>query len=165
MMRRILTPTGLALAITLTACAASPVSGPVSGAVSGPASPQVLIEQKFAEWRDGAGSPFDLLAEDAAWTVEGTGRLAGTYDREGLVRGVVAPFNAVLAAPLKPTVPDLYRDGPVVIAVFNASAPLKSGGVYTNRYAWIMTFEGEEIVRVSAFLDLAAFEQVFPFGH
>ena len=155
-MRKMLTTTGLALAMTLTACAASPVSDP--------ASPQVLIEQKFAEWRDGAGSPFDLLAEDTTWTVEGTGRLVGTYDREGLVRGVVEPFNAVLAAPLKPTVPEVYRDGPVVIAVFNASAPLKSGGVYTNRYAWIMTFEGDEIVRVNAFLDLAAFEQVFPFG-
>lgn len=155
-MRRVMTAAGIALAVSLTACAGGPASAHASSEAD-------LIEQKFAEWREGGGSPFELLSVDAAWTVEGAGRLAGTYDREGLVEGVVEPFNAVLAAPLKPSVPEIYQDGPTVIAVFSASAPLRSGGVYTNRYAWIMTFKGEEIVRVNAFLDLAAFERVFPF--
>lgn len=157
MMRNIIQPASIALVLALTACAGGPSSP--SGRISTEAD---LIEQKFAEWRDGAGSPFDLLAEDAVWTVEGSGPLAGTYDREGLARRVVEPFNAVLAAPLKPTVPDLYQDGSTVIAVFNASAPLRSGGTYANRYVWIMTFDDDEIVRVNAFLDLVAFERVFP---
>ncbi len=151
-----MTAFGIALVMSLSAC----VGGPSSAHASSEAD---LVEQKFAEWRTGEGSPFDLLAADVAWTVEGTGRLAGTYDRAGLVAGVVDPFNTVLATPLRPTVPDLYRDGPTVIAVFSASAPLRSGGVYTNRYAWIMTFKDGQIVRVNAFLDLAAFERVFPF--
>ncbi|MCG8425065.1 MAG: nuclear transport factor 2 family protein [Proteobacteria bacterium] len=134
----------------LTASCAEPQSDPVFE--------RDLVRKKFEAWRQGTGSPFELLAKDAAWTIEGRGRFAGTFDREALETNVVAPFNALLGKPLRPTTPLLYQDGNTVIAVFGASATLKSGEPYTNRYAWFMTFEGGQIVKVNAFLDLAAFQ-------
>jgi hypothetical protein len=32
---------------------------------------RALVEASFAAWRDGTGSPYDLLAEHVSWTIVG----------------------------------------------------------------------------------------------
>jgi uncharacterized protein len=34
---------------------------------------KALVEAKFAAWASGTGSPFELLADGAAWTIAGKG--------------------------------------------------------------------------------------------
>ena len=121
---------------------------------------RAAIESAFEKWRAGTGSPFELLAKDAIWTIEGFSASAGSYTPQQL-RKLIAPFNAAIAEPLVPTVPALYADGDTVIARFQASTTLKSGGTYKNTYAWFMRFQDGQIVEVNAFLDLPAFELTF----
>lgn len=120
---------------------------------------RAAVAESFAAWRAGTGSPFDVLASDAVWTIEGFSSTAGSYTPEEL-KALVAPFNAALAGPLVPSVPALYAERDVVVARFKASAPLKAGGTYSNTYAWFLRFRDGEIVEVHAFLDLPAFEDV-----
>lgn len=121
---------------------------------------RAAIEGAFEEWRAGTGSPFELLAKDAVWTIEGFSATAGSYAPQQL-RELIVPFNAAIAEPLMPTVPTLCADGDTVIARFQASTTLKSGEIYRNTYAWFMRFKDGQIVEVSAFLDLPAFEATF----
>lgn len=126
---------------------------------SSKAENRAAVGKSFAAWRAGTGSPFDLLAKDAVWTVEGFSSSAGSYSPNEL-KALIVPFNAALAKPLVPTVPVLYADGDTVIARFKASAPLKSGSTYTNTYAWFLRFRDGKVVEVNAFLDLGVFEDV-----
>ena len=116
-----------------------------------------VVRQAFDAWTEGRRTVFDLLTPDMTWTIEGSSSSAGTYDRAGL-DALLEPFNANLAAPLAPRLRELFADGSTVIALFDATAPLKNGRTYHNSYAWFLTMNGERISAVTAFLDLAAFD-------
>ncbi|MDP4535136.1 ketosteroid isomerase [Alkalimonas collagenimarina] len=121
---------------------------------------KAMVADKFSAWQQGSGSPFELLADSMLWQVEGEGPLAGVYNKDTFLQELVLPFNSKLAQPLVPTEAEFYQDGKTVIALFSAEATLHSGEYYSNRYVWVMIFEGNEIVRVHAFLNLPAFERV-----
>jgi hypothetical protein len=60
---------------------------------------KAAIERSFSAWRDGTGSPFDLLAENAGWAIVGRSVASKTYDsREAFMREVIRPFNAPLTS-------------------------------------------------------------------
>ena len=101
---------------------------------------KVAIERALAAWKDGTGSPYDLLADDAVWTIVGRSLASKTYDsREGFMRDVIRPFNARMSAGLKPQVRHVYADGDTVIAFFDASGVARDGQPYENTYAWFLT--------------------------
>ncbi|HTG39169.1 nuclear transport factor 2 family protein [Sphingomonas sp.] len=118
-----------------------------------------IVRTAFADWRAGRRSIFDLLAPDFRWTIEGSGPSAGTYDRQSF-DALLEPFNAALAAPLLPSLQTVVANGDQVVVRFSATAPLKGGGTYRNRYAWFLTMRDGRIARVTAFLDLSAFDAV-----
>lgn len=73
-------------------------------------------------WADGTGSPYDLLAEEARWTITGNSRAARTYPtKQALIDEVIRPFNARMRERLVPTVHRLYAEDDTVIAHFDAS--------------------------------------------
>jgi uncharacterized protein len=116
----------------------------------------------FEGWGNGRGSPFDLLAEDAVWTIAGRSDAAGTYaSRERFLAEVIRPFNARMREPLKPTVRRLYADGDTVIALFDAKGVAADGRPYANSYAWFMQLEHGEIVRAEAFFDSLEFNDLW----
>ena len=39
---------------------------------------RVLIERAFDAWRNGTGGPYDLLADNASWTITGNSAAAKT---------------------------------------------------------------------------------------
>lgn len=119
------------------------------------------VAAAFDAWANGTGSPFDLLAENAEWTVTGYSVVAGTYHRHSLISEVLQPFNARMNGGLKPTVHRLYVDGNTVIAFFDAEGTAKDGEPYKNTYTWYMEFEGEEVKKVVAFLDSIAFNELW----
>lgn len=123
---------------------------------------KALVAERFDAWSAGAGSPFDLLAEDAHWTITGNSLAAGTYvTREDFMRDVIRPFNARMASGLKPAEPLLYVDGDTVIAYFHASGATIDGGIYENTYAWFMTMQDGKIVDAYAFFDSMAFDELW----
>jgi hypothetical protein len=120
---------------------------------------RVLIQRAFDAWRDGTGGPYDLLADDASWTITGNSAAAKTYpSREAFMSEVIRPFNARMRTRLIPTVRRLYAEGDTIIAFFDAEGTARDGQPYRNTYAWFLEMRGGRIVRANAFFDSIAFD-------
>lgn len=120
---------------------------------------RALVAKGFDAWANGTGSPYDLLAEDASWTITGNSMAAGTYPtKEAFISEVIRPFNARMQSRLIPTVRKLYAEGDTVIAFFDAKGTARDGKPYANTYAWILEMSDGKIVRAHAFFDSIAFD-------
>jgi uncharacterized protein len=94
---------------------------------------RALVETSFAAWREGTGSPYDLLAEDVNWTIVGRSDASKSYpSREAFMSEVIRPFNARMRDRLRPTIRNLYADGDTVIIFFDASGVARNGETYSN---------------------------------
>jgi ketosteroid isomerase-like protein len=119
---------------------------------------KTAVEAGFEAWAAGTGSPYDLLADDARWTIEGYSLASKTYpSREAFLSEVIRPFNARMKAPLKPAIRNVYADGDTVIVFFDARGIARDGKPYVNTYAWFLDMRDNRIVRASAFFDSVAF--------
>lgn len=126
------------------------------------ASNRALVESSFDAWRAGTGSPFDLLAENVAWTITGRSDASGTYTgREAFMREVIRPFNARMRGGLRPTIRKLYTDGDTVIIFFDASGIAADGERYVNTYAWFWEMQNGKVVVAHAFFDSLAFNALW----
>jgi ketosteroid isomerase-like protein len=118
------------------------------------------IERSFNAWRDGTGSPYDLLADNATWTIVGRSAASKTYEsREAFMREVIRPFNARLSAPLRPEIRSLYADGDTVIIFFDARGTARDGKPYENTYAWFLTMQDDKVIKAFAFFDSVEFNE------
>lgn len=123
---------------------------------------RALVRASFDAWRNGSGSPFELLADDARWTITGNSAVAGTYPgKEAFLAAVIRPFNARMQIGLKPTLRGLYADGDMVIVHFDASGTARDGEIYANNYAWFLELRGDRIVTAVAFFDSVAFDALW----
>jgi ketosteroid isomerase-like protein len=121
---------------------------------------RTLVESSFKAWSDGTGSPYDLLADDATWTIVGRSAAAKTYKgREAFIREVIRPFNARMKVALKPAIRRLYIDGDTVIVFFDAQGVARDGFPYSNTYAWFLDMRAGKIVSATAFFDSIAFNE------
>jgi ketosteroid isomerase-like protein len=120
------------------------------------------VRLAFEAWAAGTGSPFDLLRDEAQWTIVGHSAAAGTYpSREAFMRDVIQPFNARMRDHLRPTVRHLYADGDTVIALFDASGIARDGKPYENTYSWYLTMRNGRITEAVAFFDSIAFDDLW----
>ncbi|MFC3711245.1 nuclear transport factor 2 family protein [Sphingoaurantiacus capsulatus] len=120
---------------------------------------RALVAQGLQAWADGTGSPYDLLAPDARWTIAGNSLAGKTYpSKEAFLAEVIRPFNARMRDRLIPTVHRLYADGDTVVAHFDAKGVALDGKAYANSYAWILRLQGGQIVEAHAFFDAIAFD-------
>lgn len=123
---------------------------------------RAAISASFDAWRAGTGGPFELLADDARWTIEGNSVAAKTYPtKEDFMREVIRPFNARMKTPLRPAVRSLYADGDTVVVFFDARATAIDGKPYINTYAWFLDMRAGRIVRASAFFDAIEFNDLW----
>jgi len=121
-----------------------------------------IIQTAFDAWGAGTGGPFDLLVDDARWTITGRSEAAGTYGSKAeFIDRVITPFNARLVAGIRPTIRRLYADGDTVIVFFDATGQATDGIAYDNTYAWFMRLEDGRVVEVSAFYDSLAFNDLW----
>lgn len=121
---------------------------------------KATVEAGFEAWTAGTGSPYDLLADDVRWTIEGYSLASKTYpSREAFLREVIRPFNARMKKPLKPAIRNVYTDGDTVIVYFDARGIARDGEPYANTYAWFLDMRDDRIVRASAFFDSVAFNE------
>lgn len=123
---------------------------------------KAAVYSHFVAWTNSTGSPYDLLADDVRWTIEGNSLASRTYpSREDFMRDVIRPFNARMKAPLKPTIRNLYVEGDTVVAFFDARGIAKDDKPYVNTYAWFLEMHDGKIVRASAFFDAIAFNDLW----
>ncbi len=121
---------------------------------------KAIVRQAFEAWASGSGSPLDLLAEHATWTIAGTSIVAGVYNNPAdFMERVIVPFMQGLSKPFVPTIRDIYEDGETVTVFFDATATAKDGAVYRNTYVWFLVFGGNEVVRGTAYFDGTTFNQ------
>jgi uncharacterized protein len=119
-----------------------------------------LVQASFDRWRTGRGSPFELLAEEADWTIVGSSPLSKTYpNKQTFLDEVINPFNARMATPLVPTVRGIYADGDMVIAFFDAAATTNDGNPYRNTYTWYFRMKDGKVVSAVAFFDTIEFDE------
>lgn len=124
---------------------------------------RAIIARAFDAWRDRTGSPFDILAEHARWTIPGHSVVAGSYaPKAAFIEKVIAPFNARMNVPLAATnVRRIFAEGDTVIAFFDGAGEARDGVPYENTYVWIMRLENGQIVDVTAFFDSIAFDALW----
>lgn len=119
---------------------------------------KALVHDSFDAWAAGTGGPYDLLADDASWTIVGHSLAAKTYmSREAFMSEVIRPFNARMRGGLKPVIRNVYADGNTVIVFFDASGTARDGKLYANTYAWFLDMRDGKIVKAFAFFDSVEF--------
>ena len=122
---------------------------------------KAIVQASFDRWRNGTGSPFELLSPEAKWTIVGSSPLSKTYDRQQFLDEVIHPFNARMAKPLIPTVRGIYADGDTVIIFFDAAATAKDGVPYRNTYTWYFQIRDSRVVEAIAFFDTRDFDELW----
>ena len=116
------------------------------------------MQASFDAWRSGTGSPYELLADDATWTITGHSAASKTYpSKEAFLGEVIRPFNARMSVGLKPVIRDIYADGNTVIVFFDASGTARDGKPYANTYAWFLEMREGKVARATAFFDSVVF--------
>ncbi|MBM0104861.1 nuclear transport factor 2 family protein [Steroidobacter sp. S1-65] len=121
-----------------------------------------VLRMAFDDWAAGGNSFFNnVLRDDTVWTIEGSGRYAKTYSsREAFLAEAVAPFAKRLKQPMRPTVRQILSGGNHVAVVWDGSGVAIDGQPYANSYVWLFEMDGDKASRVTAFLDLQAYEAV-----
>jgi ketosteroid isomerase-like protein len=123
-------------------------------------SNKALVQASFERWKIGTGGPFELLADDADWTIVGSSPLAKTYQgKKAFIDEVIDPFNARMSKPLVPTVRGIFADGDMVIILFDAEATVKDGKPYRNTYTWYFDMRDAKVVHAIAFFDNRDFDE------
>ncbi len=123
---------------------------------------EALAEAGFAAWVAGTGSPYDLLAEDASWTIVGQSDASKTYpSKAAFIEEVIRPFNARMSERLKPTIRNLYAVGDDVVIFFDAAGVARDGRPYKNTYAWFWQMRDGKIVKAHAFFDSVVFNDLW----
>lgn len=144
-----------ALAFTFANCSASARS-------SGDTDNKAIVSQSFEAWRSGTGSPFDLLADDARWTIEGNSVASKTYPtKDDFLRDVIRPFNARMAIGIKPTVRSITAEADRVVILFDARGTATDGKPYVNSYAWFFRMRSGRVIEANAFFDAIAFDDLW----
>ena len=119
-----------------------------------------VVQASFDAWRAGTGSPYDLLADNASWTIVGHSMASKTYpSKEAFMREVIRPFNARIRSGLKPTIRHIYADGDTVIIFFDATGTARDGKPYENTYAWFLDMRDGKVVKAFAFFDSVIFNE------
>ena len=121
-----------------------------------------IVKEGFAKWANGTGSFFDLLAENAEWTITGRSPVSKTYtSRKQFLDEAITPINERLSVRIVPTVRGIYADGDMVIALWDGTATARDGKPYKNTYSWFMTLKDGRIVKVVAFFDTIEFTEMW----
>jgi ketosteroid isomerase-like protein len=123
---------------------------------------KAIVQTSFDAWRAGQGGPFDLLTEDATWTIVGKSDASKTYpSRAAFLSEVIGPFNARMSVGIKPTIREIHADGDAVVIFFDAAGTARDGKPYANTYAWFFHMSGGKVVKASAFFDSVIFNDLW----
>jgi len=127
-----------------------------------PAQNRASVMASFDAWKAGTGSPFELLSEDASWTIEGNSAASKTYPSKNAFMGeVIRPFNARMTAGIKPDVRSITAEADRVVILFDAHGTARDGKPYVNSYTWFFRMRDGRVVEANAFFDAIAFNDLW----
>lgn len=120
------------------------------------------VTAAFDRWAAGGSGFFEqILTPDVVWTIEGSTKSAGTYNGlKDFLDRAVSPFATRLSEPVRPVAKQVWADGDHVIVHWRGEGKARDGAPYRNSYAWIFRMKGDKAAEVTAFLDLAPYEDV-----
>lgn len=120
------------------------------------------VNKAFAAWAAGGRTFFDdMLAPNVVWTIKGSSPTARVLrGKQELIDGAVTPLSTRLQRQIRPTIRNLWADGDHVIIEWDGEAVAKDGKPYRNSYLWIFRMQGGRAIEVTAYLDLAPYEDV-----
>jgi ketosteroid isomerase-like protein len=123
---------------------------------------KATVQASFDAWRAGAGGPFDLLSDEATWTIVGQSDASRTYPtKAAFLSEVIGPFNARMSVGIKPTIREIHADGDAVVIFFDAAGTARDGKPYANTYAWFFHMRDGKVVKASAFFDSVVFNDLW----
>ena len=123
---------------------------------------KAAVAAKFEAWRAGTGNPFELLADQASWTIEGNSVASKRYAiKEDFLREVIRPFNARMSVGIKPHVRSITAEADRVVILFDAAGTARDGAPYVNSYAWFFRMKDGRAVEANAFFDAVAFNDLW----
>jgi uncharacterized protein len=127
-----------------------------------PEQNKIAVEAKFEAWKAGTGNPFELLTDDASWTIEGNSVVSKRYPtKENFLVEVIRPFNARMSIGIKPTVRSITAQADRVVILFDDAGTAKDGKPYKNNYAWFFRMKSGRVVEANAFFDAIAFNELW----
>ncbi|MFC0778609.1 Atu4866 domain-containing protein [Flavobacterium sp. HJSW_4] len=113
-----------------------------------------IVADQFQKWKNRTAVFFELLSDDATWTVSGRSPVSGKYEgKKDFMEHAVKPIIEKLKEPLKPEMISLTADDKYVWLHFKASAANKANEIYQNTYVWKLQLEYGRIINAVAFLD------------
>lgn len=120
------------------------------------------VEAAFDRWaRGGSGFFAEMLAPGVVWTIAGSSPTAGTYRGiDDFMARAVRPFASRMRTPVRPICWQVSADGDRVIIEWVGEAVARDERPYRNHYAWIFRMQDGKAVEVTAFLDLAPYDDV-----
>lgn len=121
-----------------------------------------IVTEAFDRWAAGGTTFFnDIVASNVSWTIKGSGPSAGTFKgRDVFIEQAVRPFVSRLSTPIRPVSKQVWADGDHVVIHWDGAGVARDGKPYTNSYAWIFRMHNGKAVDVTAFLDLAPYDDV-----
>jgi hypothetical protein len=121
------------------------------------------VREIFKGLENGDGAAFfQHVADDVNWTVMGTHPLAGHYStKRAFIEGTFAPLGRVLPQGTQLRVEHVFVKGGQAVVELRSFATAKNGMRFDNRYCWVVSFKGELIVAVRAYLDSAMVARLF----
>lgn len=121
-----------------------------------------IVTEAFDRWAAGGTTFFtDVLTPDVTWTIKGSGPSAGVFQgREHFVERAVRPFVSRLSTPIRPSSKRIWADGDHVIINWDGAGVARDGQAYENSYVWIFHMRNGKAMEVTAFLDLAPYDDV-----
>ncbi|GAA2613012.1 hypothetical protein SMC26_14355 [Actinomadura fulvescens] len=97
---------------------------------------------------------FARCAENVQWSLFGQHPLAGHYkSRDEFIPATIGQIRPLLSGGLHFRVRGLYGGDEIAIVEMDGVATAHDGEPYDPFYVWICWFEGDEIVKVHAYVD------------
>ncbi len=121
------------------------------------------VREIFQGLERGNGEAFFAhVAEDVDWIVMGTHPLAGHYrSKQAFREGTFAKLDKVLPQGAELYLKHVITDGDEAAVELHSLATARNGMRFDNWYCWIVSFRGELIVRVRAYLDSTLVARLF----
>ena len=151
----------LTAALLISATLLSGVAGAASQTDAAARNKQIVTEA-FDRWAAGGTTFFsDVLTPNVVWTIKGSGPSAGVFrGLDPFVEQAVRPFVSRLSTPVRPVSKQVWADGDHVVIQWDGAGVARDGQPYNNSYAWIFHMRDGKAVEVTAFLDLAPYDDV-----
>ncbi|MGB3356269.1 MAG: hypothetical protein WBB00_26350 [Mycobacterium sp.] len=119
-----------------------------------------VVRDAFALGVSDENSFFSILSEDVQWTVARAVDPTTYTSRSEFLRDGAGPVQTRVTGPIQADVRELITTDDVVVALWQGTATARDGLPYINSYAWVMTMRDERVVRVTAYLDLVALDEL-----